>query len=224
MTRTDPRPIVLESSSLPSPDPAPLTVDEMFDRLDPEPGRDVIDKEIIDDVYAIAEKQLAAEDAYAAKLDARATSLFGAVGFSMTLAFSFGGWALLDHASNVPLGKVIALAFVLVLAVGLITSFLALRGLLLRPGHKFVDEREVFHKQVIAKGKKRVDFRIHLATHQWRIWQQRSVRNQARAAMIRTAQRWFVGFLTAILLLSALTTASAITRRAPVATPAVSPP
>ena len=114
----------------------------------------------------------------------------------MTLAFSFGGWALLDHASNVPLGKLIAGAFVVVLGVGLTTSVIALRGLLLRPGHKSVDEQDVFHKG--RRGGERSGRLPHSpATHQWLIWQKRAERNQARAAVIRRGQQFFVGFLSA---------------------------
>jgi len=187
-----------------------LTTEQIIGRL--EAAAEDGDSEVVDDIYDLAQKQLVAEDMHGAKLDARATSLFGAVGFSMTVAFSFGGWALLDHAYKVPFGRGIAVAFVLALGVGLVASWHALQGLMLRSGQKSVDEEDVFHAGVVAKGKKRVDFRIHLATHFWLVFQARYARNESRAETIRLGQNWFMGFLVAILALSGATTVSAILR------------
>jgi hypothetical protein len=175
----------------------------------------------LDDIYDLAQKQLLAEDAYSSRLDARATSLFGVVGFSMTVAFSFGGWALLDHVQKIPFGWLIAVTFVAILAVGLRTSWLAMSGLLVRRGYKFIDEGEVFHPQVLAEGKKRADYRIHLATHMWLVCQDREAWNQKRAKTIQAGQRWFFGFMLGILGLSILTTVSAIRRKSDPPTPCV---
>jgi hypothetical protein len=170
----------------------------------------VKDEGVVDAVLDRAEKQLAAEDAHSAKLDARATALFGAAGFSMTVAFSFGGWALLDNVRKVPHGPTIAVAFVLVLALGVVTSGFALWALLLRFGHKFPDERDVFRQE--ALGKPKLDYRKYIAVHLWLVWQDRYQRNEQRAKLVRNGQFLFVGFLLGILLLSVLTTTSAISR------------
>jgi hypothetical protein len=170
------------------------------------------DSKVLDDVYDLAQKQLQSEEVHAGKLDARASSLFGAVGFSMTVAFSFGGWSLLENARKVPFGSTIAIAFVIALFIGLATSLFALQGLLLRYGHKSIDEKEVFHPDVLAPRRTQADFRIHIAVHFWRIWQSRSRRNEKRAVIIQRGQRLFFAFLLSILGLSTLTTWSAITR------------
>ncbi len=171
------------------------------------------DGAVIDDVYDLALRQLAGEDAHTAKLDARASSLFGAVGFSMTVAFSFGGWALLDNARKVPYGNAIAAGFVIVLLVGLVTSGFALSGLKLSKGHVVPDEKDVFNDTMMRTGRKRSEYRLYIATHLWGIWQQRHDRNEQRAQRILTGQVLFFGFLAAILGLSAFTTMSAIKRR-----------
>jgi hypothetical protein len=139
---------------------APLDADAIISQLEK-----ADDPAVIQEFYKAAEAQLSAESAHSTKLDARATSLFGAVGFSMTVAFSFGGWSLLENVRKVPFGSVIAVAFVLVLGVGLWTSWLALHGLLLRDGGRFPDERELLHPEVVAKGKKAVDYQIHVGAH-----------------------------------------------------------
>jgi len=192
-----------------------LTDDEMLTRLETTSG----DPLIVDDAYDLAQKQLGAEDAYAARLDARATSLFSAAGFSMTVAFSFGGWALLDHVQKVPFGWAIASGFVVVLAVGLAATWFALQGVVVKWGYKFVDEQDVFRPEIMAEGKKRFDYRIHLATHMWLVCQDRQKWNQARAKTIRRGQRCFAAFIGGILVLSAMTAASAILRK-PDAVPA----
>ncbi|MBK9000640.1 MAG: hypothetical protein IPM35_33375 [Myxococcales bacterium] len=168
------------------------------------------DEGVIEEVCSRAEKQLAAEDAHAAKLDARATALFAAAGFSMTVAFSFGGWALLDNARKVPSGQLIAVAFVFVLALGVATSAFALRALLLTFGQKFPDERDIFRPEALTKTK--TQYKKYIAVHLWLVWQDRFERNERRAGLIRTGQFLFVGFLAAIFLLSILTTTSAISR------------
>jgi hypothetical protein len=128
------------------------------------------------------------------------------------VAFSFGGWSLLDNARKVPIGHTIAIAFVVVLSIGLVTSALALWGMLLSHGQRFIDEREMFRRDVVAYGKTRLDFRSHVAAHYWFVWQFRRKRTERRAKIIQVGQWFFVGFLLAVLLLSGLTAWSAVHR------------
>jgi hypothetical protein len=170
----------------------------------------VKDEGVVDAVLDRAEKQLAAEGRPLGQARRESHCAICAAGFSMTVAFSFGGWALLDNVRKVPHGPTIAVAFVLVLALGVVTSGFALWALLLRFGHKFPDERDVFRQE--ALGKPKLDYRKYIAVHLWLVWQDRYQRNEQRAKLVRNGQFLFVGFLLGILLLSVLTTTSAISR------------
>ena len=189
---------------------APLTPGAIVKALDvfASPAED---PKVVDDVYELAQRQLTSEDTHAARLDSRATSLFNAVGFSITVAFSFGGWSLLDNIRKLRHGLFIGVAFIVVLAAGIIAGAYALSGLLLRYRHRYVDVQQVFNAQIMTSGQRQIDFRIHLAADLWAIWQDRRAKSEERAALIQTGQKWFFAFLVGILVLSGLTTWSALT-------------
>jgi hypothetical protein len=170
------------------------------------------DVKIVDDIYEFSQRQLASEDTRSAKLDARATSILGAAAISTTLAFSAGGWALLDNVQKVPLGTALAVAFVVIVVLGLGTGLFALLGLLLRANVHYVDERQIYHPSVLALGRNQADFRLHVATHVWLIWQSRRRRNEERSKAIVRGQWCFLAFLFGILALTCMTAWSAVNR------------
>ena len=174
------------------------------------------DEKVVNEVYDLATKQLAAEDTLATRLDSKATALLSVAGFSMTIAFSFGGWSLLDNIKKIALGKSIAVALVVVLVVGLVTCLFAWIALRMRKNYKWIDENEVFHEGVLSKKDTATyDYKIHMATHQWLIWQKRFAITEERAKWTSYGQLSFVVFLSGILALSCLTTYSAIQLTAP---------
>ena len=170
------------------------------------------DPRIIDDIYELVQKLIATEDLHAGRLDTRAVSLFGAVGFSMTVAFAFGGWPLLEKSTSVPCGKALAVLFSLSLAAGIVAGGFALFGLRLRKGHQIVDEDHVFHTEILAAGKKQVDFRIYLTAHLWKIWQDRKRKSDERAKAIQVGQQAFGVFLLFILALAGVITWAVLVR------------
>ena len=163
----------------------------------------------VTDLVDFAWKLLAAQDAVDTRIDSRAGLLFGSVGFSMTLAFSFGGWNLVEKAHRIPCGDEIASLFSVVLALGLATSYLALRALLVARNYAFPLEQSV-----LRFVDDRANFRKNMGFHLWETWQQRHIRTRKKARWVMLAQRFFFSFLVGILALSIATTYSAITKDA----------
>jgi len=183
-----------------------IAAEDMIERLDR------TTPEVVNEVHDVAWKLLSAQESLEARIDSRAGLLFTAVGFSMTLAFSFGGWALIDKANQIPLGAWIAVAFVIVLALGLVTSGFAIAALLVRKNYRWIDESEVWNTKVVAAGKTQQDYRIHMATHVWQVWQARHVRTEQKAGYVARSQYCLAAFLAGILFLSVLAARSAIIR------------
>jgi hypothetical protein len=188
-------------------DPDPLmNLTEVDDRIN------AASADVKDELHDYVWKLLAAQDALEARVDARATMLFGAIGFSMTLAFSFGGWNLLEKAHQVPLGKWIAGLFFVALCVGLLACWLALQALLIKKTFAFPREDSVLRE---LQDKER--FRTNLVMHLWQVWQRRHVRTEDKATRVTYSQVAFVWFLGGILVLSGFTTCSAIENQGVVA-------
>ncbi len=173
-----------------------LSADEIIRRLEN------TDNETVNDIYDLAIRQLNAEDVASARIDSRATSLFGAVGVSITLMFSFGGWILLNKSQLV--FPAISYGFLIIHFFGVITAICALAGLLLRKNNKALDENDVFSIDVLTDGKSQRDFRMHVATHAWVVWQGRFKGNEGRALVIMLGQICFVAFLLLTLGLSVI--------------------
>lgn len=188
---------------------------------------DAADPLVVDDLYDFAVKQLASEDAVSTRIDSRAASLFGAVGFAMTLAFTFGGWSLLDNARKIPEGRTLAWSFGIVLGVGLFASIFAVWSvLLISRGVQMVDEEEVFHEAMLSKeaDNGRTDWRIHATAHIWQVWQERVKQNEWRALLVGIGQGFFFVFLLGIFGLAVATARAAVRRPMdpqPIAPPAI---
>lgn len=165
--------------------------------------------EKIDDAFDLGLKQVAVSDGMLAHVDAKASGLFGVVGFCMTLVVSFGGWALLDNTRKVPFGWGIAIAFLVVLLIGLKTGWHAASALMVRKLGT-IDEAQVFDTELLDRTRR--EYRIVLTAHIWATATTLCEASQVKARALERGQTWFKYFLCGLFGLSALTVLSAVRR------------
>lgn len=163
----------------------------------------------VNDAYELGLKQVATYDAMLSRADAKGTGLLSVVGFCMTLAMSFGGWALLDNTRKVPFGGGLAAVFFLALCTGMVTGAYAVRVLRVRLLGT-VDEDQVFADEL--KGLEKRDYRSVLTLHVWSVAERLFEANETKTTLLAIGQSWFVSFLGGLLLLSLMTVISAIKR------------
>ena len=109
--------------------------------------------ELISQIYEVALRVLDGDDKRGTSLDGKATSLLGAVGLSLTVAFTFGG-TLVEHperfsAIGPSTYKVMVVLYALSLLSGLLAGFYAIRSLRIRP-HRAIDELDFLRADVLA--------------------------------------------------------------------------
>jgi hypothetical protein len=168
------------------------------------------DDEHTANIYDLGLRQVSGAEAASGRLDQKATGLFGVVGFCMTLAISFGGWALLENARKVPLGRAISILFIIVLFVGLITAGFALRVLRVR-NVKSLNPDDVFNESVLQLTDKHA-YRSYLAAAMWYLAEDLHQINVDKAKSLWRGQVAFAIFMLGIFSLSGLTVASALQR------------
>jgi hypothetical protein len=182
---------------------------------------------IVDDIYGIAKQQLDDEDKRDGVLTAKANTVLGASGLSLTVAFTFGG-LLLQHPETVVVGfGLVVFAFAIAMVLGLLASYFALRGL--RIGQfEYVNEASVFDQDNLRDTDNAYDsawerskrdpaaadraavtvYRRFLAAHLWGIYQRTFEKLEAKAENVKWAQRLYVGFLGAIMVIGMVLTAA----------------
>lgn len=197
---------------------------------------------VVEEIHAVVQRQLQAEDQREARLDSKAQGLLGTAGLSLTVAFTFGG-LLLEHPEYLePLTKsdalgrwparCVILLYALALLAGLVASVHAVWGLFVTAEHRGVDERDVLNPDELASvdneysqeavrplgdrelgdARARTVYRRYLVVHLWLIWQRHFRLHGRKADIIKRGQISFVVFVGALLLIGAATTFSALWR------------
>lgn len=167
------------------------------------------------EVFDAVQRQVTFEIGRQTRLDTKASSLLGATGLSLTVAFTFGGQILLNNADVLGefgvIGVVADSVFVLAVVSGLVSASYALRALFVR-GSATASPDELFKKSVLAIDSdedlededKAAHYQRHLAVHLWDVAEALSERLSATARYVRTGQAWLVVFIALLGLISLL--------------------
>lgn len=172
---------------------------------------------LIEEIHALALRQIQAEEQRESRLDGKAQGLLVSASLTLTVAFTFGG-LLLQHPDSLdPLkgyelfGQSAALAVVtcyaIALACGLAASYVAIRALYVRADYQGVDVQAVLGKAILdiaddqAGEGARTAYRRFSAAHHWQIAQNNSEIHNAKADKIKFGQRLFMGFLACLMLI-----------------------
>ena len=172
-------------------------------------------KGLVNQIYEISLRVLDGDVRRESALDSKATGLLGAVGLSLTVAFTFGG-VLIEHPERFSQDglisyKIIVGLYGLSLASGLLAGLWALRALKVQL-HQSIDERDFLNPVVLAESdtdnsddedKKITYYKRYLAAHYIRVYHENSLVHDRKAATIHTGQIFFFVFLTGIFLISA---------------------
>ncbi len=193
--------------------PPGLSRDELGSRLA------LSSPKLVKELYDIAIRQIAEENARQTRLDAKATSLLTAAGLSLTVAFTFGGQLVLGHhktgADHLDFPWWGVAAFCAALFAGLSAAAFAMRALLVGGGYRAIDEQEIFKRDLLSyaeghyhpeaeKGVAESDeqaateYRKTIIPHLWEVSQEHLTVHQRKADIIRSGQLWFLGFILAI--------------------------
>jgi hypothetical protein len=164
-------------------------------------------KPIVDDVYAIAARQLDAEDKRETNLNAKAVSLLAASGVSVSVLFALGA-ALAQHpelldALGGARSTVMVVAYGVALICGVAAGLVAVWSLKVS-ADAVVAESDVFGDELRAsddeggeKGAAR--YRRFLAAHLWIIYRGNRTRHDAKASKVLVGQYFFAAFLVCLL-------------------------
>lgn len=172
---------------------------------------------IIEELHALALRQIQSEDQRESRLDGKAQGLLVSASLTLTVAFTFGGLLLQHPEYLVPLqdyelcGRSAAWAVVvcysIALVCGLAASYIAIRALYVRADYQGIDEQVVLGKAIldiaddqVGEGA-RAAYRRHSAAHHWQIAQHNSEIHDIKADRIKLGQRLFIGFLACLMLI-----------------------
>lgn len=172
---------------------------------------------IIEELHALALRQIQAEEQRESRLDGKAQGLLVSASLTLTVAFTFGGLLLqhpdyLDPLQDYELfGQSAAWAVVacyaIALVCGLAASYVAIRALYVRADYQGVDEQVVLGKAILdiaddqAGEGARAAYRRYSAAHHWQIAQHNSEIHNVKADRIKFGQRLFIGFLACLMLI-----------------------
>ncbi len=164
-------------------------------------------KDLVDHIHSISLRLLDGDDKRGSALDSKATSLLGAVGLSLTVAFTFGG-TLLEHPERFSgigfLGyKAIVSIYAIALISGLVAGYFALRALQIR-AHRGIDEQDFLRSDVLNASETDdtggvTYYKRYLAAHYLNVSHQNSVVYDDKAFRIQIGQRFFFLFLLGLL-------------------------
>jgi hypothetical protein len=177
---------------------------------------------IVEEIHALALRQIQAEEQRESRLDTKAQALLLTSGLSLTAASTFGG-LLLQHPEYTKELKWLLVPTIVVfgsaLVLGLLASICAVHALLIRDVYQAVDEHVVLDAAVLKSidivpkdhaaprdevtrkdDLARAAFRRYVANHYWQIWQQHFGVHDLKADIIKRGQLIFVCFLGAVML------------------------
>lgn len=163
---------------------------------------------VVEDVYAIANRQLEVEDRREASLSTKATTLLTASGVSLTFVLGFAALFAQSPKFFEPLprwGRNCVLAFYAISFIaGLVASIFAADSLRVRES-RTVSEADVFG-DILRDADAEVDdttgttiYRRYLVAHLWQIYTDTFDIHEARARALGRGQAFFVLFLVALM-------------------------
>ena len=166
-------------------------------------------KDLVDQVYGISLRILDGDDKRGSALDSKATSLLGAVGLSLTVAFTFGG-TLLEHPERfsgigIYVYKGVVGIYALALMSGLAAGYFALRTLQIRT-HRSIDEQDFLKSDVLSASESDeaggvTYYKRFLVAHYLNVSHENSVVYDDKAFRIQLGQKCFFAFLFGLLLI-----------------------
>jgi hypothetical protein len=122
--------------------------------------------EVVKETFDLGVKQLDALSSVIGRIETKASGILSVVGLCLTLALTFGGWAMLQNLQSLQPNeaRLIAIGFSLLMAVGVGAGVFAARALgVVVQGA--VDERQVFDRQLGSA--ERADYQRVLSNHIW---------------------------------------------------------
>ena len=199
------------------------TLDEINSRIQQAtPG---VTKEVFEGVKGL----LDAEQRRTPAVDARAMSLLGAAGLSMTVTFTFGASLVRSELGlNGMASLVVVAVYLLALATGLLTALFSLLALFARDDHPIADEDAVFRSEAFPLRGEESDgvYLKQLTVSFWSIYQLLVKKHVRKALYMRKAQYCFLGFLLLVGSLGgviAMSSAKKSTQSTPIQNPTTKP-
>jgi hypothetical protein len=189
-----------------------LTEAQVLDRLT------VNSPELVAELLALVQGELAAETGRQTRIDAKATSLLTAAGLSLTVAFTFGG-LLLTRDNSFSFGHWVTLIFALALVCGLSAAVHAVWALLVRGEYKALDGETLFDVGTLAQAndvlkddtdtpdkEKRefgvMEYRKFLIPNLWGVVRDHRMVHDDKAKIIKRGQLFFLSFLGLLIVIS----------------------
>lgn len=212
--RTDAPLTKVNSTEQPSPQASPgLTQDVIFDRLQEAPPQ------LVKEINDLVVRQMATETGRQQRLDAKATSLLGAVGLTLTVLSTFGVQLVTSLAPAAQLHPKLTMALgaaaLIATGLGLLAAVCAVRALGIR-SFDGVAEGAIFSRDAIqaaraeGEGKDEQEagvavYRRMMIEHLWPVVKAQERNQHEKAQFVRWGHRFFLGFLGCIPALGLLT-------------------
>ena len=166
-----------------------LSEDEIIERLRTN------DEHIINEIHKTCFDILYKEEERIKFIDAKGSSLIGAIGLSSSLVFSLGG-ILIEKITNVnlpmigcPIPWFVSLYFSssVTLIIAIIYSFLTVKA---RSDWRWLNDNDIFHDEMINAGIN--PYKRYMAVHAWKIFKNNSIINEGKATHLKIAQLLFI--------------------------------
>jgi len=179
---------------------------------------------LAEELYKIAQNQLAGEDRRETLLTSKSVSLLSVSGVAFTLVFTFGA-KLLEQPGQLavlplPIRYLVSVAYVVALICALMTSLRAVRSMRVTSEAKEISEASVFHEAELAaadalwadanapatdatgvpiwRDKPEARYRRFMTAETWLVYQSQFALHERKALIIQNAQDWFRRFLVLI--------------------------
>jgi hypothetical protein len=173
---------------------------------------------LVSALYDATKAQLSEEAARQGRLDAKATSMLGAIALSLTVSFTFGGLLLQNRKAFDPAIVATLAAFAGCVVCGLTAAWQALVVLKTRE-HLTTSAEALFAEALLDGGDasatdevRLMDWQKAVIRHLWKIVERQRGIHAEKATALQTGQRFFFGFLIAVILLAVSAGFAALTK------------
>lgn len=188
----------------------PLTDQELAKRLTVE------NPKLVSELYRIAEQQIEIEAKRQTRLDYKATSLLTAAGLSLTVAITFGGLLITQSRAFDEWREWIIGLFVATVIAGITAAIYALRAQFAKQ-FLAADENAIFDTDILKTADTPatpeaglMEYQKSLIIHLWAIRGRAFQNHVERVALVKMGQRFFIGFLFGVMVVSAVVAAAAL--------------
>src|SRR5664279_2804439 len=184
------------SLTAPSKEAAPDPVDRINSRL---ANTSV---EVTKEVHNAIEAALQAEQGRSAGIDARAMSMIGAAGLSMTVIFTFGPYLVKNELRYEGLGlRIVVVLYVLALLSGILSALFSLFATYVRDNHPVADDEAIFRVEALGPEGTALTYKKQLCVHFASVRELLISKHTRKLAWLKKAQVSFVVFLFLVSLL-----------------------